>query len=79
MQSRRVNGVGHVGYKNAIYRISTALTGWSVGLSPREDGLVEVWFSRLLLGHIDPATESFAAVRTDGRKARITEVQKCNP
>jgi transposase InsO family protein len=79
MESRQVNAVGYIDYKGGRYPISRAVGGWSVGVSPREDGLVEVWFSKLLLGHIDPATESFAAVRTDGRKAQATEEQKCNP
>jgi transposase InsO family protein len=79
MQSRRVNVAGYIDYCGARYPLSSALGGWSVGISPRADGQVEVWFSKLLLGHIDLATQSFAAVRTDGRKARTTKMQKCNP
>ena len=70
MQSRRVHKTGYISYEAGRYELSSALAGWSVGLSARKDGLVEVWFSKLLLGHIDTATESFTPVRTDGRKAQ---------
>jgi hypothetical protein len=80
MASRKVHrGCGHIYYEGTCYPISTAVGGWSVGLSPRADGLIEVWFSKLLLGHIEPATASFTAVRTDGREARKTKTEKCNP
>ena len=79
MESRRVNQTGYIGYQGSRYPVSAALGGWSVGVSPRADGLVEVWFSKLLLGHIETATASFTPVRTDRRKARKTEEEKCNP
>ncbi len=79
MEARRVNRGGCIKYRGAVYAISKALCGWSVGVSPREDDVVEVFFSKLLLGHIQPATESFAPVRTDGRKAAAAQEQKCNP
>jgi putative transposase len=69
VESRRVNSRGCASYQGTVYRISTALQGWSVAVKPIENGKVEVWFSKLLLGHIDPTSESFAAVRKDGRKA----------
>ena len=77
--SRRVNQCGYIQYQGDRYRVTAALGGWSVGVSPRADGLVEVWFSKILLGHMDPTTASFTAVRTDGRKARKAEAEKCNP
>ena len=79
MQSRRINPTGCTRYEGAEYRISHALRGWSVGMKPIENGTVEVWFSRLLLGHIDPTSEGFLPVRTDSRKARKIEEPKCNP
>ena len=60
---------GEIGYRNDQYLISVAVGGWSVGLSERADGKVEVWFSKLLLGHIEPQTASFQAARTGGLKA----------
>ncbi|MDB6034168.1 MAG: hypothetical protein JWM16_4506 [Verrucomicrobiales bacterium] len=60
---------GMIRYGTERFFISTAIAGWSVGIKPQANGLVEVWFSRLLLGHIDPATASFLAVRTDCQKA----------
>ena len=65
METRRVKRKsGAIFYRNEKILISAALGGWSVGLSAREDGLVEVWFSKLLLGHLDPTTASFQAARS---------------
>ncbi len=70
MESRKVNKrSGGLYYQGAFYTVSTVVGGWSVGLSPREDGLVEVWFSKLLLGHLDPTTAGFQAARPGGLEA----------
>lgn len=65
MSARRVHSRGWISYEGEMIGVSTALGGWSVGLSPRPDGLVEVWFANLLVGHVDPKTSSFSAVRPD--------------
>ena len=59
MASRKVNQIGYLRWGGAGYFIGTSLAGWSVGLKPQPQGTMEVWFGRLLLGWIDPATESF--------------------
>ena len=70
METRRVkHKSGEICYRNEKILISAALGGWSVGLSAREDSLVEVWFSKLLLGHLDPTTASFQAARSGGLEA----------
>jgi transposase InsO family protein len=70
METRRVKRqTGEIGYRQERILISTAVGGWSVGLSAREDGFIEVWFSRLLLGHLDPTTASFQAARSGGLEA----------
>jgi putative transposase len=56
---RRVGPQGRIGWAGIPLFITTSLAGWSVGLKPLVDGRLEVWFGRLLLGWIDPATESF--------------------
>ena len=62
METRKVHSVcGTIGFQSELIRLSTALGGWNVGLAEQSDGLVEVWFASLLLGHIDPATSSFRA------------------
>jgi putative transposase len=69
-QSRRVSrSTGEIVYQDQKIFITTALGGWSVGLKPCDEGKVEVWFSRLLLGHLDPATSSFRAVRPHSPEA----------
>jgi len=76
MLTRKVNRqTGVIWYRQAEIRISTALGGWSVGLSPRADGLIEVWFSKLLLGHLDPTTVSFQAARSGGLEAGQPETK----
>jgi putative transposase len=68
--TRKVSqGTGIIRYKAQPLFITTALGGWSVGLKPQKDGLIEVWFSRLLLGHIDPQTHSFIAARPGNDEA----------
>jgi len=79
MEMRRVKRKsGAIFYRNEKILISAALADWSVGLSTREDGWVEVWFSRLLLGHLDPTTASFKAARSGGLEAGQTNPQECN-
>jgi putative transposase len=63
MDVRKVHPqTGVISYKNEAIFLSMALGGWSVGLSPCKDGTHEVWFSRLLLGHVDPQEASFKEV-----------------
>ncbi|HEY2084210.1 MAG TPA: DDE-type integrase/transposase/recombinase [Verrucomicrobiae bacterium] len=59
MASRKVSQDGDIKWEASDYFIGTSLAGWSVGLKALADGTFEVWFGRLLLGWIDPATESF--------------------
>jgi len=59
MHARRVGPQGRIGWAGIPLFITSSLAGWSVGLKPLVDGRLEVWFGRLLLGWIDPTTESF--------------------
>lgn len=62
METRRIKPRnGTICYHGESIMISTALVGWSVGLAPLQNGLLEVWFASLLLGHLDPKTSSFRA------------------
>jgi len=70
MESRRVKRHGAISFEGDNIRISSTLGGWSVGLSPQDGGLVEVWFAQLLLGHIDPKTSSFRAARPGRPEAK---------
>jgi transposase InsO family protein len=75
METRKVQpNSGVIGYRREKIMITTAVAGWSVGLSPQVNGLVEVWFSKLLLGHIDPETSSFQAARPGRLEAGQSEV-----
>jgi transposase InsO family protein len=59
LDRRKVSARGLIGWRGQHLFIGTSLAGWSVGLKPLPDGQWEVWFGRLLLGWLDPATESF--------------------
>ena len=59
MSTRPVSHSGQINWEKQKLFISSSLAGWSVGLKVAENGLIAVWFARLLLGHIDPATASF--------------------
>jgi transposase InsO family protein len=62
MLSRRVNQNGFIRWKDQSLFLSQSLTGWNVGLKSSEIGPIEVWFAQLLLGHIDPLTNTFARI-----------------
>jgi transposase InsO family protein len=63
MHVRRVGKDGTIRLDRQPIFLSTALAHWSVGLKPVAMHTLEVWFGRLLLGHIDLTTSSF--IRAD--------------
>lgn len=69
MDTRRVHDrAGTIRFQSDLIAISTALGGWDVGLYPEDDGRLQVWFAKLLLGHIDPKTSAFAPIITPHRR-----------
>lgn len=71
MATRQVNASnGMISYGGDSIVISAALGGWNVGLCPRHDGCVEVWFSKLLIGHLDTKTASFTPILPPTRQHR---------
>ena len=59
MEPRRVKSTGHIHYGKESIFISSALSGWSVGLESCGKGKFNVHFGRLLLGQYDETTASF--------------------
>ena len=59
LNRRLVTRLGTIVWHQLSFFLSASLTGWSVGLKPVEQGRYEIWFGRLLLGWMDPATHSF--------------------
>ncbi len=53
MCPRRVSAHGTIKFDSQSLFLSSALAGWCVGLKPITADTMEVWFRRLLLGHID--------------------------
>ena len=67
MATRRVHEKhGCICHGNERIAISSALGGWSVGLCPcPNEDLQEVWFSQLLVGHLEEKTASFRPIHRD--------------
>ena len=75
MCSRRVSPKGLISLEGQPLFLSASLGGWSVGLKPIAEDLMEVWFGRLLLGQVDLGTRSFS--RADIRpKKTSNETEK---
>jgi putative transposase len=60
--TRRVQGYGSIRYEGEAIFLSKALARWDVGLRPRADGNLDVFFARLLLGRIEPQSAAFIAI-----------------
>ena len=77
MCSRRVSPKGLISLEGQPLFLSASLGGWSVGLKPIAEDLMEVWFGRLLLGQVDLGTRNF--FRADIRPKKLQMKQKkCN-
>jgi transposase InsO family protein len=74
MCPRRVSTCGAIKFEGQSLFLSSALAGWSVGLKPIAQDQLEVWFGRLLLGQIDPATSNF--IRADIRPNKTADHQQ---
>ena len=77
MAARKVQQGGKISWGAQKIFISTALRGWSLGVESRHPQRCNVWFGRLLLGQLEPATGSF--VRTEATPAVMEASQKVSP
>lgn len=59
METRRVQSVGRIKYENIEYSLTSSLRGWEVGIKAIGADRMEVYFCQLLLGWLEPETESF--------------------
>jgi hypothetical protein len=76
MCQRRVSACGAIRIDQLQLFLSRSLAGWSVGLKPIAEELMEVWFGRLLLGQIDLSTSNF--IRADIRPNKTAnQPEKC--
>ena len=71
MCTRRVCQHGLIKVDGQRLFLSTSLAGWSVGLKPITQNVMEVWFGRLLLGQIDLSASSF--IRADIRPNKTAD------
>jgi transposase InsO family protein len=61
MIARRVSKSGYISYETHKIPISTAVSGWSVGLKPVDNDHLEVYFAAQYLGQIELSTLSLLA------------------
>ena len=59
MATRLVDKNGKFSWKDQRVFLTSSLAGWQVGLQGTEKGQLEIWFGRLLLGHLDPQELDF--------------------
>src|ERR1700758_395134 len=59
MARRLVDKNGKLSWNGQKVFLSGSLAGWEVGLQRTEKDQLEIWFGRLLLGHLDPQEVSF--------------------
>src|SRR5580692_11080884 len=59
MATRLVDKNGKLSWKDQRVFLTGSLAGWEVGLQRTEKGQLEIWFGRLLLGHLDPQEVDF--------------------
>ena len=71
MCTRRVCQHGLIKVDGQRLFLSTSLAGWSVGLKPITQNVMEVWFGRLLLGQVDLSTSNF--IRADIRPNKTAD------
>jgi transposase InsO family protein len=71
MCTRRVCQHGLIKVDGQRLFLSTSLAGWSVGLKPITQNVMDVWFGRLLLGQIDLSASSF--IRADIRPNKTAD------
>jgi hypothetical protein len=69
MATRLVDKNGKFSWKQQKVFLSGSLAGWEVGLQGTEKGQLEVWFGRLLLGHLNPLDTSF--LRTEITESKL--------
>jgi len=60
---------GLINYENEQYKLSAAIGGWDVGIKSVSRELSEVWFSHLLIGHINHQERRFEAI---AKNLRVT-------
>jgi putative transposase len=67
MGARRVHGRGYISLPKQRVFVSSALTGWSVGVEPVQGEQTNLWFGRLLLGQLDERTYGFTRAESTGK------------
>jgi putative transposase len=70
MAARQVDNNGSMSWQDQKLFLSRSLAGWTVGLKNSGGQFIEVWFARLLLGHIDQNNLTFLRADIPQKAAR---------
>lgn len=76
MERRKVIAGGYIVFGGQRFWLSSALTGWHVGLRPRRDGNLDLYFASLLLGQLEPSSAAFLPTQTAGAQQQHPAAQK---
>jgi hypothetical protein len=71
MVSRPVDKNGTLSWKDQRVFLTSSLAGWQVGLQGAEKGQLEVWFARLLLGHLTRSTANGERRTANGERRTL--------
>jgi transposase InsO family protein len=74
---RKINRQGAVKIENIRLGVSEALSGWEVGLEPKNSHCYAVWFCRLCLGELDLMTQKFQGVILQSNQPQPTTTKRC--
>jgi len=61
-ERRKVNKTGIIHWDNQLIRITSAFSGYHVGLTYEDEYTLKVWFSDFLIGEIDLVSSSFYTI-----------------
>lgn len=70
MATRQISSAGQIRIDGTSIRLTTALSGWQVGLLPLPTRRYAVYFAHLLLGWLDLETESFQVADASQQPSR---------
>jgi len=79
METRRILVGGSLMWRGQAIFISSALSGWDVGLRPCGSERWEVCFANLRLGELEPSTASFIRTPWRANEAATTQPEKALP
>jgi len=78
-ETRRVQAQGQIRFRGHTVFIGSALVGWDVALGDQQAERIELWFTNLLLGHLNVATIGFEPIRPGGSSGPVAASASLQP